>query len=206
MPVITGVWPPRMPRRMNWITTPKRLSGNRRVSGRTCASMVSLSLPIGNLARIVSSVRVIVALLLVIMVVVANSLYHICAERSPFPSRAFRGQPLPLSDKTGRITAERAFGLAWPSVQGTAFPQEAADGSALTLPERACLPSLRAIEADLIATAIQTDPPVWAERQVAPGFQQAEGQVPGRAPTLGEGLAYKAAFFHQLREDRKSVV
>ena len=110
-------------------------------------------------------------------------------KAAPSPSRAFRDRPLSLWDKTGRIITEQVFWLAWPSVQGTAFPQEAAEGSTVTLPERACLPSLRGVEADLIATAIQTDPLVWAERQVAPGFQQAKSQVPGRAPTLGEGLA-----------------
>ena len=76
-PVITGVWPPNIPRMMHWATAPKRLSGNKQVSGRIYASMVSLSFPIGNLARIVSSVRVIVALLLLAVVVVVNSLYHI---------------------------------------------------------------------------------------------------------------------------------
>src|SRR3990172_2311302 len=78
--VITGVWPPNMPRMMHCATAPNRLSGNKRVRERICTSMVSLSFPMGNLARIVSNGRVILALLLMAVVVVTNSLYHIGAE------------------------------------------------------------------------------------------------------------------------------
>lgn len=51
---------------------------------------------------------------------------------------------------------------------------EVAEGNALTLPERTCLPPLISVEANLISTTIQAEPLVWAGMQVAQGFQQQE--------------------------------
>ena len=56
------------------------------------------------------------------------------------------------------------------------------------------------VKADLVATAIKVAESLGRQPQIAPGFQQPEGDISERANSLGKSLAKEAAFFDQLEE------
>src|SRR4051812_2588274 len=60
---------------------------------------------------------------------------------------------------------------------------------------------LRSVEADLTAESIDLGQAVGRKQTIAPGFQQAEGEILQRAEAAREGLLEQTARQHQLKEE-----